>query len=598
MIRDISLFAVDGADPWQSLALDAATRRLAEHAAAAAGLAIEDWLERAIRRACSEIAPPVTEAVASDAVAPDAVAPDAAAATEPPAATVIAIVPATPAPILVPPSAPAIHAEIDAALAALVEMAQRQHAPPPAADDTAAATDEAEQSEAAAAEPLALALEAAPDPDTDGEPIEGIEWLLPNTDGADTPRIMRLEALPPARSPIRGLIMIACGIALSITAGALTAQYLIPGPAQPVHVTAQATTLGAPIVASLVDPALARPSAQPSAAIAPPAAAAVAPSPALPQVPGLPPTNTVALTDLAALPPPLPPSAAVKSAAAPQPKPDASEQAMAPPPSAAPSPPAAKPDALLTAKAPPAAKAKAIMPANVVIAPIAPLSEIPPADPKALAPWLAQRAKAGDAIAQYRLGVLYALGEGVQQDYHQAAQLFKTAADGGVAEAQYNVAVMYGQGLGIGRDPALALKWYEKAAAQGSANAAFNLGVAYSNGLGVPQSMDQAVQWFRRAATDGIINAQFNLAVLYERGTGVPASPVEAFAWYSAAAARGDSGAAERRDHLAGTLSPAVLKEAQARAKQIATTIQSASAAPSAALPQTASAIAGAAPKP
>jgi hypothetical protein len=201
-----------------------------------------------------------------------------------------------------------------------------------------------------------------------------------------------------------------------------------------------------------------------------------------------------------------------------------------------------------------------------------------PTDPKALAPWLEQRAKAGDAIAQYRLGVLYALGQGVAQDYQHAAQLFKTSADGGVAEAQYNIAVMYGEGLGIGRDPTLAVQWYQKAAAQGNANAAFNLGVAYSNGVGVQQSMDQAAQWFRRAASAGIINAQFNLGLLYERGDGVPVSQVEAYAWYSSAAAHGDAGAAQRRDHLASTLAPSTLKEAQARAQQVASTIQNSNA--------------------
>ncbi len=132
-------------------------------------------------------------------------------------------------------------------------------------------------------------------------------------------------------------------------------------------------------------------------------------------------------------------------------------------------------------------------------------------------------------------------------------------------------------GLGIGRDPAEAAQWYQKAATQGNANAAFNLGVAYSSGVGVRQSMDQAAQWFQRAAAVGVVNAQFNLGLLYERGDGVPVSQVEAYAWYSAAAARGDTGATLRRDHLASTLGPATLKEAQARAQQIAATIKTSS---------------------
>jgi len=90
----------------------------------------------------------------------------------------------------------------------------------------------------------------------------------------------------------------------------------------------------------------------------------------------------------------------------------------------------------------------------------------------------------------------------------------------------------------------------------------------------VQQSMDQAAQWFRRAAAAGIINAQFNLGLLYERGDGVPVSQVEAYAWYSAAATHGDSGAAQRRDRLASSLAPSTLKEAQARAQQVASTIK------------------------
>jgi TPR repeat protein len=118
------------------------------------------------------------------------------------------------------------------------------------------------------------------------------------------------------------------------------------------------------------------------------------------------------------------------------------------------------------------------------------------------------------------------------------------------------------------------VNWYRKAAGQGNANAAFNLGVAYSNGIGIQQNMDQAAQWFLRAAGSGIVNAQFNLGLLYERGDGVPVSQVEAYAWYSAAANHGDTGAGQRRDRLASTLSPSTLKEAQARAQQVLTTIQ------------------------
>ena len=139
---------------------------------------------------------------------------------------------------------------------------------------------------------------------------------------------------------------------------------------------------------------------------------------------------------------------------------------------------------------------------------------------------------------------------------------------------------MYSEGMGAQKDPPKAVEWYLKAAAQGNANAAFNLGVAYSNGVGAKQDIQEAARWFRRAAGAGVVNAQFNLGLLYERGEGVPASLVEAYAWYVAAAAKGDQGAAQRRDHLASTFSPDDLKKAEARAAQLKATIQTGSATP------------------
>src|SRR5689334_6799617 len=51
-------------------------------------------------------------------------------------------------------------------------------------------------------------------------------------------------------------------------------------------------------------------------------------------------------------------------------------------------------------------------------------------------------AEAGDANAQYNIGMLYARGQGVPQDYRQAAEWYRKAAEQGVAAAQYNLGVM------------------------------------------------------------------------------------------------------------------------------------------------------------
>lgn len=362
-----------------------------------------------------------------------------------------------------------------------------------------------------------------------------------------------------ARSFFRWATMAITAI-LAIVAGVVSAQYLIPAPGSAVHV------------------ALAPPTASETEAAVPPqrpaASATAEPAPVK--------TRSTPVT----LPEPTPPSATVAAAPPPEttkPKPSPAREAAAP---VKPAPKAsAKPETSAVAARKPAPTKPA---AKSERATAKAESSKPPSDPRQLARWLEAHAKNGDAVARYRLGVLYALGEGVTQDYERAAGLFKSAAEQGVTEAEYNIAVMYAEGLGIKRDPKRAVEWYRKAAAQGSASAAFNLGVAYSNGVGVKQSMSEAAQWFGKAAEAGVVNAQFNLGLLYERGEGVAASPVEAYAWYSAAAARGDSGAEQRRDHLASKLSPAVLREARERAAQLQDSIQTHVATSRLALPPTA----------
>ena len=438
MSRDILPLTVEAVDPWENVQIDPATRRLAERAAAAACLSVEEWLERAICCAC-----------------PSAFL--AASLTIPamPVATLIFAAPV--APLAAAPAEPTASIRRATTIADLV------------AQQRCGETKEQE-----GAPQVGDARDAEPESKRNGT---------------------------------KRLAPIAVAIALAITAGAVTAQYLVPDRTR---------------------------------------------APAAPSDNSTPSSLTS-----------LPPTAVVSPAAS------SSETSAAPATAAE--------DKAATAEAPMPHEAEPAQTASGTILVRRDKDGVAPTDPKALAPWLEERAKSGDAIAQYRLGVLYALGQGVRQDYQHAAELFKTSAENGVAEAQYNIGVMYGNGLDIGRDPAEAAQWYQKAATQGNANAAFNLGVAYSSGVGVRQSMDQAAQWFQRAAAVGVVNAQFNLGLLYERGDGVPVSQVEAYAWYSAAAARGDTGATLRRDHLSSTLGPATLKEAQARAQQIAATIKTSS---------------------
>jgi hypothetical protein len=76
-----------------------------------------------------------------------------------------------------------------------------------------------------------------------------------------------------------------------------------------------------------------------------------------------------------------------------------------------------------------------------------------------------------DAGEQNNLGVMYAQGQGVPQDYAQAVKWYRLAADQGYASAQYNLGGMYYLGQGVPQDYVQAHKWYNLSAASGDADA-------------------------------------------------------------------------------------------------------------------------------
>ena len=151
----------------------------------------------------------------------------------------------------------------------------------------------------------------------------------------------------------------------------------------------------------------------------------------------------------------------------------------------------------------------------------------------------------GDAVAQYRVGVMYFHGEGASQDYGEAVKWFRKSADQGYAPAQYNVGVMYQRGRGVSRDYAEAVEWFRRAADQGNADAQFNLGAMYRNGQGVSQNYAESFQWYQSAADRGYIKAQLAVASMYHAGQGVPRNDAEALKWFGKVADHGNADAQE-----------------------------------------------------
>ncbi len=79
----------------------------------------------------------------------------------------------------------------------------------------------------------------------------------------------------------------------------------------------------------------------------------------------------------------------------------------------------------------------------------------------------------------------------------------KASAEAGDAEAQFNLGVLYEKGIGVPQDWEEAAEWYRKAAEQDHADAQNKLSECYYNGTGVPQDEKQAIYWYHRAAKLG-----------------------------------------------------------------------------------------------
>ena len=154
--------------------------------------------------------------------------------------------------------------------------------------------------------------------------------------------------------------------------------------------------------------------------------------------------------------------------------------------------------------------------------------------------WFSRAAEQQNAEAQYNLGLMYAIGQGVAKDEKVAVDWCRKAAEQGLASAQFELGVMYADGLlGVAKDEKVAVDWYRKAAEQGFAAAQYNLGLMYVDGRGVAKDEKAAVEWYRKAAEEGLASAQLNLGLMHADGQGVAKDEKKAVESYRKAAEQG-----------------------------------------------------------
>lgn len=79
---------------------------------------------------------------------------------------------------------------------------------------------------------------------------------------------------------------------------------------------------------------------------------------------------------------------------------------------------------------------------------------------------LKQQAEQGNPAAQFGLGSMHLVGEGLPQNYTEAAKWFRMAADQGYAHGQFSLGLMYRFGQGVPLDYIQAHMWSELAASK------------------------------------------------------------------------------------------------------------------------------------
>ena len=84
------------------------------------------------------------------------------------------------------------------------------------------------------------------------------------------------------------------------------------------------------------------------------------------------------------------------------------------------------------------------------------------------------RGEQGDMLAQYWLGTIFYSGQGVAQDYAEAAHWYRLAAEQGYPRAQYNLGLMYALGNGVIQDYSTAHMWFNIVARDGYSDAVKN----------------------------------------------------------------------------------------------------------------------------
>ncbi|TMJ28767.1 MAG: hypothetical protein E6G96_11220 [Alphaproteobacteria bacterium] len=136
-------------------------------------------------------------------------------------------------------------------------------------------------------------------------------------------------------------------------------------------------------------------------------------------------------------------------------------------------------------------------------APPLPAERAPPSD-KWLPPSNSPQPSVGNAQQLFKKGE----AAFAAREFAAALQWFRQAADKRDSDAMNKIGIMYAMGQGVGVDYAIAMGWFRQAADMGNTYAMGNVGELYAKGDGVSKDCGAARQWIAKAAAAGLAYAK------------------------------------------------------------------------------------------
>ena len=159
-------------------------------------------------------------------------------------------------------------------------------------------------------------------------------------------------------------------------------------------------------------------------------------------------------------------------------------------------------------------------------------------------------AEHGHTAALWKLGRMYAAGDGVQQDHSKAYEIFMRIANESAdtnprsrdaryaADALISIGRYYEHGIAgrLESDAGVARQFYGHAAAYfGNADAQFEIARMHHLGIGGDVNIRQAARWYKLSARKGHARAQAEFGMLLLQGEGIARNSVEGLMWLSLA---------------------------------------------------------------